>query len=48
VRLRVLAVAVIALLFALTQTMGSGLSLLGRANVLAAPIEGQRPASVVQ
>src|SRR5262245_41762503 len=28
--------------------MGSGLSLLGRANVLAAPIDGQRPASVVQ
>jgi hypothetical protein len=48
VRLRVLAVAVIALLFALTQTMGSGLSVLGWANVLAAPIDGQRPASVVQ
>lgn len=47
-RLRILAVAVIALLFALTQTMGSGLSVLGRANVLAAPIDGQRPASVVQ
>jgi hypothetical protein len=48
VRLRVLAVAVIALLFALTQTLGAGLSGLGRANVLAAPIDGQRPASVVQ
>jgi hypothetical protein len=48
VRLRVLAVAVIALLFALTQTMGSELSVLGRANVLAAPIDGQRPASVIQ
>jgi hypothetical protein len=48
VRLRVLAVAVIALLFALGQTLGSGLSGLARVNVLAAPIDGQRPASVVQ
>jgi hypothetical protein len=34
--------------FALTQAMGGALSVLGRADALAASVDGQRPASVVQ
>jgi hypothetical protein len=48
VRFRILAVAVVALAFALTQKYGSALSVMGDASAFAASLDGQRPATVVQ
>ena len=47
VRLRLLAVSIVALLFALAQTVLGGASFIGDASVHAASIDSQRPASTV-
>jgi hypothetical protein len=47
VRLRLLAVALVAIVFALAQTIGSGASLTGDASAYAASLNPQRPATTV-